>query len=88
MRYKRFRNELAREISAVKHNYYRNRFENNNGNPKQQWGIMTEIMGETINDLEEIVMKDVNNKIISCQKEVSGVLMGFLIVLLMVFENN
>lgn len=45
--YRRYRNKLNTDLRFTKDQYYAIKFENCNGNPKDQWKLVNSLIGET-----------------------------------------
>ena len=47
--YKKYRNKLTATLRAAKNKYYKDKLKENQGNPKNQWNIISSILGRTNN---------------------------------------
>ena len=55
-RYKQYRNNLTKILRVAKHNYYKTRIKDTQGNSKEQWKIISTILGRNSNSNQTLTL--------------------------------
>ncbi len=63
--YKKYRNKLTSLLRQAKNKYYKNKFHQNNGNPKSQWRTINTLLGRSTKSNKNTIDIKVNNSDIS-----------------------
>lgn len=61
LQYKQYRNKINKKIVYAKNNYYRQKFVENRKNPRVTWQLINEIQGKTVNNIDDIILKNFKN---------------------------
>lgn len=72
-----FKNKIQNEIRKTKDSYYKQKFNTNHKNPKEQWRTINEITGNKEKATKKIILRDYNETIIQDQKEVANIFNTF-----------